>query len=152
MKIDDIDKKLLRILQKDASLTTKQIAAEIGLTVTPVHERIKKLEKSGVILAYKARLDLNVLGKELLVFCQVSIKDHSKENLLHFEQKVLDLDEVVSCYHVSGKHDYMLKVVQSNMQEYRNFITNKLAKISNIDNVYSTFVMQEVKVDGIIKL
>ena len=152
MKIDDIDKKLLRILQKDASLTTKQIAAEIGLTVTPVHERIKKLEKSGVILAYKARLDLNVLGKELLVFCQVSIKDHSKENLLHFEQKVLDLDEVVSCYHVSGKHDYMLKVVQSNMKEYRDFITNKLAKISNIDNVYSTFVMQEVKVDGIIKL
>ena len=129
MKIDDIDKKLLRILQKDASLTTKQIAAEIGLTVTPVHERIKKLEKSGVILAYKARLGLSVLGKELLVFCQVSIKDHSKENLLHFEQKVLDLDEVVSCYHVSGKHDYMLKVVQSNMQEYRNFITNKLAKI-----------------------
>ena len=117
-----------------------------------MHERIKKLEKSGVILAYKARLDLNVLGKELLVFCQVSIKDHSKENLLHFEQKVLDLDEVVSCYHVSGKHDYMLKVVQSNMKEYRDFITNKLAKISNIDNVYSTFVMQEVKVDGIIKL
>ena len=152
MKLDKTDIYILQLLQKDASLTTKQVAAEIGLTPTPVHERIKKLEKSGIIEGYSASVNLSKLGKELIVFCQVSIKDHSKENLVHFEEKVQELNEVIECYHVSGKHDYVLKVVETNMNEYRNFITNKLAKISNIDNVYSTFIMKEIKTKGVIVL
>ncbi len=150
MKLDKTDIAILSLLQKDSSLTTKQIAAEIGLTPTPIHERIKKLEKSGIIEGYSANLNMSKLGKDLIVFCQVSIKDHSKENLIHFEENVQGLNEVIECYHVSGKHDYVLKVVETNMNEYRNFITNKLSKISNIDHVYSTFIMKEVKTKGII--
>lgn len=150
MKLDKTDFKILELLQKDAKLTNKQLAAHLGLTPTPIHERVKKLERSGIITGYSARVNRKMLGKEILVLCQVSIKDHSKENLLHFEGNIRNMKEVVSCYHVSGKYDYVLTVVENSMDDYRDFITNKLAKISNVDNVYSTFVMAEVKTSGII--
>ena len=150
MKLDTIDFKLLEILQKDSSLTIKQLASKLNLTPSPIHERIKKLEKAEIISGYKATVNRKKIGKEIMVFCQVSIKDHSKENLLHFEGNIKTLKEVIACYHVSGQYDYVLTVVENNMDEYRDFITNKLAKISNIDNVYSTFIMEEVKTNGVI--
>jgi Lrp/AsnC family leucine-responsive transcriptional regulator len=88
----------------------------------------------------------------LLVFCEVSIKDHKQENLQQFEREVLSLKEVIECYHVSGKNDYMLKVVESSMENYRDFLINKLAKITNVSNVNSAFVMHDLKQDGFIEL
>jgi Lrp/AsnC family leucine-responsive transcriptional regulator len=143
--LDATDKKLLNLLQKDATLTNKQLAAELNLTVTPVYERIKKLKKSGVIKSISAKIDRKKIGKPLMVFCEVSIKDHRKENLQKFETEVLELEEVVECYHVSGGNDYMLKVLESSMEEYRDFLINKLAKITNVSNVNSLFVMHDLK-------
>lgn len=150
--LDQTDKKLLNLLQKDASLTNKQIAAELNLTVTPVYERIKKLRSAGIIKSIKACIDRKKIDKSLMVFCEVSIKDHKKENLEKFEKEVLSLKEVIECYHVSGKNDYMLKVVEGSMEEYRDFLINKLAKITNVSNVNSSFVMHDLKQDGFIEL
>jgi Lrp/AsnC family leucine-responsive transcriptional regulator len=148
--LDKIDHQLIILLQEDSSRTIKQLAAELNLTNTPVYERIKRLEKTGVIEGYRAEINAEKVGKELLIFSHVSLKEHSKEYLLNFETKIAGLTEVIECYHVSGEHDYLLKVLVDNMKGYRNFLTEKLAKIKNIGNVHSSFVVEEIKKDRII--
>lgn len=150
-KLDTIDAKLIELLQEDSSQTVKQLSAQLNLSNTPVYERIKKLEKSGVIDKYSAKINPKKIGKELLVFTNVSLKEHSKTFLLNFEDKVKQLDEVIECYHVSGEHDYLLKVLVKNMQDYRSFLTETLARIENIGNVHTSFVVSEIKKDTIIK-
>lgn len=150
-KLDTIDAKLIELLQEDSSQTVKQLSAQLNLSNTPVYERIKKLEKSGVIDKYSAKINPKKIGKELLVFTNVSLKEHSKTFLLNFEDKVKQLDEVIECYHVSGEHDYLLKVLVKNMQDYRSFLTETLARIKNIGNVHTSFVVSEIKKDTIIK-
>ena len=144
-KIDTIDKQILEILQLNSNQSIKQIAAQLNLTNTPVHERIKKLEKSGIIEGYSANIDAKKIGKDLMVYTNVSLKEHTKDFLLNFETKVQSIKEVIECHHVSGEHDYLLKVLVKNMDDYRDFLTNKLAKIANIGNVHSSFVVGVVK-------
>ncbi len=152
IKLDQTDKQILEILQKNSNQSIKQIANEINLTNTPVHERIKKMEKSGVIESYTANIDPKKVGKELLIFTNVSLKEHTKSYLLNFESKIQELKEVIECHHVSGEHDYILKVLVKNMEDYRDFLTNKLAKISNIGNVHSSFVVGEIKKKAVVYL
>lgn len=143
--IDAIDFKLLKLLEKNAKLTNKELAAELGLTITPVHERIKKLEREGYVTRYKAEIDRKKVGLSLLVFCSVSLKNHQREFIEKFEQDVMHLDEVVECYHIGGMFDYLLKVLVPNMEVYQKFVANKLADLDNIGNVQSSFVMSEIK-------
>lgn len=143
--IDAIDFKLLKLLEKNAKLTNKELAAELGLTITPVHERIKKLEREGYVTRYKAEIDRKKVGLSLLVFCSVSLKNHQREFIEKFEQDVMHLDEVVECYHIGGMFDYLLKVLVPNMEVYQKFVANKLADLDNIGNVQSSFVMREIK-------
>jgi DNA-binding Lrp family transcriptional regulator len=145
MKLDQTDKKLLNLLQKNAKLTTRQLAHHLGLTQTPVFERIKRLEKQGIIARYVAILDKEKIGKKLIAFCHVSLKEHSRENILHFEKQIIQFPEVLECHHIAGMYDYMLKVVSEDMDVYHEFIYNKLASIDNIGNVRSSFVMNELK-------
>lgn len=144
-KLDKTDKHILRLLQKDCTLNSKQIADEIGLSVTPTYERIKRMEKSGVIEKYIAVLNKEKVGKSLVVFCNVSLQLHSKPLLKKFEQTIIKFDEVMECYHMAGAFDYLLKVLANDMNEYQNFITNKLAALENISNVQSSFVLTEVR-------
>jgi len=150
--LDQTDRKILELLQSDSSLNIKQIAAHLDLTSTPVYERIKKLENAGIVEKYVAKVNSQKLGLELLIFSHVSLKEHTKEFLSNFESEVLLLQEVIECHHVSGEHDYLLKVLVKNMADYRGFLTDKLAKIKNIGNVHSSFVVGEIKKDGIIHL
>ncbi|MBL7882859.1 MAG: Lrp/AsnC family transcriptional regulator [Bacteroidia bacterium] len=144
-KLDKLDKQILKLLQKDCSLNTKQIADKIGLSITPTYERIKRLEKTGVIESYVALLNKNKVGKSLMIFCNVSLQLHSKPLLKKFEQTIVKFDEVMECYHTAGTFDYLLKVVATDMNNYQDFITNKLAALENISHVQSSFVMTEVK-------
>lgn len=150
--LDRIDKEILKILQKNSNITTKQLAAELQLTSTPVYERVKRLEKNGIIQRYRAELDPVLLGKEITVFIHVSLKEHTRSILTNFERQVNMLDEVAECYHVSGEHDYLLKAFFPNMGNYRDFLTNKLANITNISNVHSSFVVSAIKTDNILCL
>lgn len=148
--MDAIDKKLIELLQTDSTLTVKQLAAELGLTQTPVHERIKKLQKNGIINRYKAMVNPKKMGLELTVYTSVSLKEHTKADMIHFEQKVKEMKEVVECHHLSGEHDYILKVLIENMDGYREFLTNQLTKINNIGHVHSSFVVSEIKKDSVV--
>ncbi|MEL7122792.1 MAG: Lrp/AsnC family transcriptional regulator [Bacteroidota bacterium] len=151
-QLDAIDKRILNILQDNGKLTNKEIAARLGMTVTPVYERIKKLEEYGFIQKYVALIDTSKLGFQLVAFCNVSLKEHSKAFLSRFEEEIKKFDEVITCYHIAGQFDYLLKVVIKDMEAYQNFIVNKLASLENIGNVQSSFVMTDVKSSTAVKL
>lgn len=142
--MDQTDKKILQLLQKDATLTHKQLAGLLNLSITPIHERIKRLERSGVINKYVALLSPEKVNKTLKAFTNVTLKEHSKSYLLQFESDIKNIQEVVECYHIAGVFDYLLKIMVSDMNEYQSVIMNKLATMENIHNVQSSFVMTEV--------
>lgn len=145
MKLDSIDLSLLNLLQADAKETNKQLALKLNLSTTAVYERIKKLEKSGLIKRYAAILNRKVLGKELMVFAHVRLDRHSKQNISDFESQISLLEEVHECYHISGDYDYILKMTFSTMDAYRDFMLKKLTAIPSIGNTQSVFVINEVK-------
>lgn len=142
---DKMDQRILNALQQNARLNTKEIAHKVGLTITPTYERLKKIEKTGVIKNYVTLLDREKIGKSLAAFCNVTLQVHSLPLLKNFEAAMSKLDEVMECYHVAGTYDYLLKVVVKDMNKYQDFLTNKLASIENIANVNSLFVMTEIK-------
>ncbi len=143
--LDESDLSILRLLQQNAHYTNKEIAASLGLTVTPVYERIKRLESQGYIKKYVALLDKNMIGKPLTAFCHVSLRHHTKENVEKFETESKQLEEVQECYHVAGVFDFLLKVSVSSMNDYHSFIRDKLSTIENIGNINSSFVLNEIK-------
>jgi DNA-binding Lrp family transcriptional regulator len=143
--LDKTDLQILKLLQQNARMTVKEISDQVHLSTTPVHERIKRMETSGVIEQYVALLNASKIGKGLMVICYVSLRQHSKNAGGKFIQRILELNEVVECLTISGQFDFMLKVVAANMDEYYNFHINKLSAIENVGNVQSVFVMGVVK-------
>lgn len=145
MDFDDFDKKLLIYLQEDAKQTTKELSYKLGLSVTAVYERIKKLEKLGVISKYVAILNRDKINKNFTVLCHVKLIQHKKEYVIEFEKEVVNLPEITECFHVSGDYDYILKINVKDMQDYRNFMLSKLTTIKHIASTHSSFMISEVK-------
>ena len=145
LKLDDTDRKLLTLLQSDSKQTNKELSNALELSITAVYERIKKLEKAGVIKNHVALLDKKKIGKSFMAHCHVRLTQHSKDFVMKFEREIIKLDEVLECYHVSGDYDYILKVVVKDMEAYRDFMITKLTAIPNIGNTHSIFVIGEVK-------
>lgn len=143
--LDNKDLAILRLLQDNARITVKEISEKIHLSTTPVHERIKRMEESGVIRQYATLLDYAKVKKGLMVICYVSLKQHSKNAGDKFIKTINELDEVIECYNISGEFDFMLKVVAEDMNAYYNFHVNKLSSIENMGNVQSVFVMGVIK-------
>lgn len=143
--MDAIDKKLLGLLQQDTKKTTKELSMVLNLSVTAVYERIKKLEREGVISKYVAILDRNKVEKAFVVFCHIKLIQHTKDFLTTFESEVVKLDEVLECFHVSGDYDYILKVHVKDMDEYREFMVTKLTGLNHIGSTHSSFMIGEVK-------
>jgi DNA-binding Lrp family transcriptional regulator len=143
--LDATDKQILNLLQEDAKLTNKEIADRLHMTTTPIFERIKKLEREGFIKKYVALVDRKKAQLSLLAFCDVSLKEHTRDYLECFEKDVQSLEEVVECYHIAGMFDYLLKVVVPDMETYQHFVAQKLAGLENIGRVQSAFVMTEIK-------
>ncbi|MEL6674592.1 MAG: Lrp/AsnC family transcriptional regulator [Bacteroidota bacterium] len=144
-KLDAIDRELLQLLQADAKTTHKELAAKLGLTISPIFERVKRLEKAGIIRQYTALIDRRKSGLELLAFCNVSLKEHARPFLLRFESEILQFPEVQECHHIAGPYDYLLKVVVADLKAYQHFISEKLAGLENIGQVMSALVMKEIK-------
>jgi Lrp/AsnC family leucine-responsive transcriptional regulator len=145
IKIDAKDREVLALLQEDSKRTTKEYANRLGLSTTAVYERIKRLEKTGVITRYVALVDKNKVNKAFMVLCHVKLIQHIKEYVLQFEREVVQLEEVSECYHISGDYDYILKVNVRDMETYREFMVTKLTAIKNIGSTQSSFVINEVK-------
>lgn len=147
--MDAIDKKILQLLQEDSKRTIKEIAAEIGLSSTPVYDRIRKLEQAQVIKGYSVKLDRNKLGLPLLVFCNVNLNQHQHSYLVQFEKDIKQFEEVLECYHVAGIYDYLMKISVPDMEHYQMFVSYKLASLENIAKVQSSFVMTSIVEDGV---
>ncbi len=145
--LDSIDSQIIELLQSNGKMNNKEVAGKIGLSVTPTFERIKRLERMGVIKGYTALIDRKAVGKELKVVCQVSLKSHEKEGIDVFEKaiKIKELSEVIHAYHVAGATDYMLIIEVANMEVYHDFLKTQLSRIPHIGQVNSSFVMSELK-------
>lgn len=143
--LDEIDLQILKTLQRNAKLTTKELADAVHLTPTPVFERQKKLERQGYIKKYVAVLDPEKLGQSLQVFCKVKLKQINREIAESFTRRILRIPEVTECYNTSGNYDYLLKVRARDMKQYQEFVLTKLGEIETVGSIESTFVMSEVK-------
>lgn len=143
--LDETDKEILRILQKDAKKTTKEIAAMLSLTVSPVYERIRKLEVTGFISKYVAILDKKMIDQPITTICQVSMRYHNEAFIENFEKEIQKLEEVQECYHMAGQVDFLLKINVRTLNDYHDFVRYKLSKIENIGVLNSTFVLKEIK-------
>lgn len=143
--LDKIDLKILRALQDNARLTTKEIAARVSLSTTPVFERMKRLEANGFIKKYIAVLDAEKLNQGFVVFCNVKMRSLSRDIAMGFAKIIREIPEVTECYNISGSFDYMLKIHAPNMKYYQEFVLNVLGTIENLGSLESTFVMDEIK-------
>ena len=146
-RLDKIDLQILRILQENARLTTKELAARVSLSSTPVFERLKRLESGGYIKRYIAVLDAGKLNQGFVVFCKVKMQRLSYEIATEFSRIIRDIPEVTECYNISGAFDYLLKIHAPNMKYYQEFIINVLGTIDSLGSLESMFVMDEVKHD-----
>lgn len=144
-KLDKLDTRILNILQKDAALSTKDIAQQIGLSVSPTHERIKRLRTEGYIEKYVALVNREKLGKQLMVLCTVTLKEQSMETLKNFEESVIQFEEVLEVLCIAGGQDYLLKVVVEDVNDYHTFVVTQLSSLSNISTLSSSFVLKEIK-------
>lgn len=145
VSLDKNDLAILKLLQANARITVKEISEKIHLSTTPVHERIKRLEQTGVIKQYVTLLDYNKVNRSLMVICYVSLKEHSKTAGVKFINTMNELQEVIECYSISGEFDFMLKVLCQDMNAYYDFHVNKLSQLENMGNVQSVFVMGVIK-------
>jgi Lrp/AsnC family transcriptional regulator, leucine-responsive regulatory protein len=143
--LDQKDVAILRLLQQNARITVKEISGKVHLSTTPVFERIKRMEETGVIRQYATLVDSSMVKKGLTVICHVSLKQHNKSAGAKFVKAINEMTEVVECYSISGEFDFMLKVLTENMNSYYDFHVNRLSEIENIGNVQSVFVIGTVK-------
>lgn len=143
--LDATDLQLLKSLQKNAKLTSKELGDIVNLTPTPVFERLKRLEKQGYIKKYVAVLDADKLDRGMLVFCKVKLKQINREMADAFTRRIRHVPEVTECYNISGSYDYLLKIRTSGMKQYQEFLLNKLGDADTVGAIESIFVMSEVK-------
>ncbi len=143
--LDKTDLEILRILQQNARLTTKELAAMVHLSTTPVFERMKRLEKEGYIKKYVAVLDANKLNRGFVVFCCVKLARLNRDIAANFCRVILDIPEVTECHNISGEFDYLLKINAPDMKYYQEFLLNVLGTIDSLGSITSMFVMDEIK-------
>ncbi|MEO9020661.1 MAG: Lrp/AsnC family transcriptional regulator [Ginsengibacter sp.] len=142
---DKKDMAILELLQQNAKITVKEISEKIHLSTTPVHERIKRMEETGIIKEYVTIVDNAKVKKGLTVICYVSLKQHGKNAGIKFIKTMNDLNEVIECFSISGEFDFILKVICEDMNAYYDFHVNKLSEIENVGHLQSVFVMGIIK-------
>jgi len=143
--IDEIDKKIIQLLKGNAKLSIKEVAHAIGMTKTPVYERIKKLEKSGIIEKYVAVINNKKLNNGMYIFCSVSLDVQKLKEIEIFKSEISKLNEVLECYLMGGANDFLLKVMVKDLEAYHQFSSGKLAALENVSQIKSTFVLDVVK-------
>ena len=145
MQLDQTDKIILEILQEDAKTTHKELAQQLGLTITPVYERIKRLQDRGYIEKYIALVNPEKAGKTMTVFCEVSLKEHSQAAIEKFNAHINQFDEIMECYHMAGEFDFLIKIVIEDMPAYQHFLVHKFGTYTDIDRLRSSFTLSTLK-------
>jgi Lrp/AsnC family leucine-responsive transcriptional regulator len=147
MKLDNLDLKILEILQVDGRITNSELAQRIGLTPAPTLARVKKLETSGCIRRYAALVDQSRLGMPVMAFISVILESHKKNTSTAFVEAVDKLPEVLECHHIAGEEDFLLKVVAASPGDYEKFVLEKLTKVKGIEKVKTIFVLSSTKLE-----
>jgi|TARA_R100000005_G_scaffold96474_1_gene83684 Lrp/AsnC family leucine-responsive transcriptional regulator len=139
------DRRLLRLLQQDARTSYAELARQVGLSTTPCKERIKRLEREGIIRGYQAILDPEQLDAGLVVFVQIRLNRTSQDIFEEFKRSAFELPEVQECYLVSGNFDYLIKARVADMNAYRAFLGETLLTLPGVQESTSYVVMEQVK-------
>ena len=145
--LDRVDRQLLDALQRDARLTTAELAERVSLTPSPCARRIRRLEQEGLIAQYRAVLDKEKLGLGITIFVQVRLSQHQDSLVEQFEAAVRDMPEVINCHTVSGAFDYLLQVVSADLSGYEQWV-RRLQKLPMVNTVDSSFAIRAVKENG----
>ncbi|MEM7371804.1 MAG: Lrp/AsnC family transcriptional regulator [Bacteroidota bacterium] len=143
--LDNIDRKILELLQQDGRMTVKEMSGRLNLSTTPVFERIKKLERAGIIDHYTVVLNQEKLGKKFTAFAHISLKDHSKKLVEEFAEKIITFPEVMECHYVTGGSDFIIKILVEDMDTYKAFMMDKLFEVPNIAKLESYLSLTERK-------
>jgi Lrp/AsnC family transcriptional regulator, leucine-responsive regulatory protein len=144
-KLDQIDRKILEILQNNAKITNAQLSKEVGLSPAPTLERVKKLEQTGIIQSYHAKLDPAKIGLGVSTFVHVGLKGHNKENIEIFLNAIREIDEIIECHHVTGTGDFVLRVIAKDITSYQRLMLEKVSEISVVDNLQSMVILSTFK-------
>ncbi|HEU4845317.1 MAG TPA: Lrp/AsnC ligand binding domain-containing protein [Burkholderiaceae bacterium] len=143
--LDKLDRKILRILQEDGRISMKDLSEQVGLSITPAIERVKRMERDGVITGYHARIAPPALGAKLLVFVEITLNQKSASVFEQFRREVLRIPEVQECHLVSGDFDYLIKARIHEMAEYRKLLGDMLLQLPGAAQSKSYVVMEEIK-------
>ena len=143
--LDDIDRAILRMLQEDAKANVKELADKLNMTKTPIYERIRRMEQSGVISGYVATVDRRKVMSSMVVFCSVSLESQKLEEIRQFSEAVSCIPEVMECYLMGGANDFLLKLIVKDLDAYHQFSSGILATLPYVSQIKSTFVLNEVK-------
>jgi Lrp/AsnC family leucine-responsive transcriptional regulator len=133
--LDEVDVHILALLQKDGRITNADLAKSVGLSPPSVLQRVRALEKAGLIRGYFALLDADRLGLRVLAWVQITLALHQEQPIERFRRSIQDMPEILECYHVTGDFDFLLKVVVKDMRTYEVFIREKLSKIKGIGQI-----------------
>lgn len=151
-KLDQFDIAILEALQENARATNVEIAEKVNLSQSPCLRRIRMLEEQGVIRGYRADIDRQAVGLELTVFVSFKVIRHSRENAQEFQQALMEIPEVVSCYMISGDLDFLAEVVVENLAAYERLLTERLLVLPQVTDIRSSFAIRTVKTGGALKL
>ncbi len=144
-RLDAIDKKILEILQSEGRITNNELAGRVGLTTTPTLERVRRLEREGVIEGYQARINKKAVDKGLTVFVTVTLSIHQLKLLEEFTSAVQAIPEILACYNTTGEGDFLLKIVAKDTQDYENLLRTKLATLPDVQRVHTSIVLSTIK-------
>ncbi len=142
---DETDIFILKILQRDASLSAQEIAAQVNLSTTPCWRRMNRMEQTGIIRSKVALLDADKLGMQMVTFVSISLTRNDEDSLEAFEEQVRQFPEIVACYTVTGTMDYFLKIITRDIQHFENFLRRHLARLPLIRDLHSNVAVTQIK-------
>lgn len=144
-KLDQIDRKVLEILQSNAKITNAQLSKEIGLSPAPTLERVKKLETSGIIQSYHAQLDRERIGLGVTTFVMVTLVGHKKETTMAFVDRANQIPEIIECHHITGSGDFLLKVISKDIAAYQALMLDVINEIGEVASTQTMVIMSTFK-------
>jgi len=145
VQIDAKDRQIIRELQRDGRMTNQELAERVNLSPSPCLRRVRLLEEAGVIVGYSADVDARACGLQITAFIHVTLQRHERDAVEHFEQRVRDADEILECFLLTGEADYLLRVIVADLDEYEQFVRNRLHGIPGIGSITTSLVYGAIK-------
>jgi Lrp/AsnC family transcriptional regulator len=143
--LDEVSKTILRLLQNDSDITLAELAAKVGLSHSPVWQRLRQLRKSGVIKGNVALVDPELVGQSVGVLCFIKLNSHIEAQIESFARGVNNIPEVIQCFSIAGENDFLLRAVASSISHYDNVVKPKILKLPSLGSLNTNFILSEIK-------